>query len=286
MASGKITNKNTISGSISSGNSLNASVTAGSGTTDHNRLTNRTLKDQHPVEAITGLREELDSKLDSKTALPLIEEAVQNKAKGLYFDAKKELAKKSYWYLTSEIDPVTKLGTKDSIISGPYDLGAGGGSGGGGGVTTVSVKPFEWPSTVVVGGEAKAIINWSSTIGENKEPTGDGTLYLTVNNKQVLVLPNQKQGLIELNLSPYLIAGNNNVQIKILDAYGTTGILVRTIAAVTLELKSNFNSSLNYTGVINYTYVPYGDLEKEVTIMVDGKKYGTQIVKSDRKSVV
>jgi hypothetical protein len=96
MASGKITNKNTISGSISSGNSLNASITAGSGTTDHNRLTNRTLKDQHPVEAITGLRDELDSKLDSKTALPLIEEAVQNKAKGLYFDAKKELAKKSY----------------------------------------------------------------------------------------------------------------------------------------------------------------------------------------------
>jgi hypothetical protein len=35
------------------------------------------------------------------------------------------------------------MGTKDSIISGPYDLGAGGGSGGGGGVTTVSVKPFE-----------------------------------------------------------------------------------------------------------------------------------------------
>ena len=277
MASGKITNKNTISGSISSGNSLNASVTAGSGTTDHNRLTNRTLKDQHPVEAITGLREELDSKLDSKTALPLIEEAVQNKAKGLYFDAKKELAKKSYWYLTSEIDPVTKLGTKDSIISGPYDLGAGGG-GGGGGVTTVSVKPFEWPSTVVVGGEAKAIINWSSTIGENKEPTGDGTLYLTVNNKQVLVLPNQKQGLIELNLSPYLIAGNNNVQIKILDAYGTTGILVRTTAAVTLELKSNFNSALNYTGAINYTYVPYGDVEKIVHFIIDGEEIGTQVV--------
>ena len=44
----------------------------------------------------TDLREELDSKLDSNTALPLIEEAVKNKAKGLYFDAAKELAKKSY----------------------------------------------------------------------------------------------------------------------------------------------------------------------------------------------
>jgi hypothetical protein len=96
MASGKITNKNTLSGSISSGNSLNASVTTGSGTTDHNRLINKAAKDQHPIEAITDLREELDSKLNSKTALPLIEEVVNGRAKGLYFDAKKELARKSY----------------------------------------------------------------------------------------------------------------------------------------------------------------------------------------------
>jgi hypothetical protein len=36
------------------------------------------------------------------------------------------------------------MGTKKSIISGPYDLGMGGGSGGGGGgITTVTVKPHE-----------------------------------------------------------------------------------------------------------------------------------------------
>jgi hypothetical protein len=97
MASGKITNKNIISGSISSGNNLkSAAVTGGSGTTDHNRLINRAEVDQHPIEAITGLRTELDSKLNSTTALPLIEEALQGKAKGLYFDALKELARKSY----------------------------------------------------------------------------------------------------------------------------------------------------------------------------------------------
>ena len=99
---------------------------------------------QQAIEAITGLRKELDSKLDSNTALPLIEEAVKNKAKGLYFDAAKELAEKSYWYLTAEIDPVTNMGTKESIISGPYDLGAGGGSGGGG-VTKVSIRHVKWP---------------------------------------------------------------------------------------------------------------------------------------------
>lgn len=100
MASGKLSSTHTIlSGNISSSSqhSLQGTAAAGSGgTADHNRLTNRDKANQHPIEAITDLREELDSKLDSNTALPLIEEAVKNKAKGLYFDAAKELAKKSY----------------------------------------------------------------------------------------------------------------------------------------------------------------------------------------------
>ena len=86
MANGSINNKQSISGSVSKG----------SGSADHSRLFNRDAENQHPIEAIEGLRAELDEKLDSETALPLIEEAIKNKAKGLYYDAKKELARKSY----------------------------------------------------------------------------------------------------------------------------------------------------------------------------------------------
>ena len=171
------------------------------------------------------------------------------------------------------------MGTKDSIISGPYDLGAGGGSGGGG-VTKVSIKPVKWPSTVVVGSKAVFSVTWSSTVGDAQEPTGDGTFYVSVNDKQVLVLPNKSQGVVELDLSNYLIAGANNIQIKVLDAYGTTGTLVRTTNAVTLELKSSFNEALNFKNFINYTYIPYGDVEKTVYFIVDGKENGTQVVNS------
>ena len=59
--------------------SITGSVTKGIGVSDHSRLTNRNEEEQHPIEAITGLREELDGKLDSKTALPLINEAVGGK---------------------------------------------------------------------------------------------------------------------------------------------------------------------------------------------------------------
>ena len=129
MASGKLSPTHaTLSGNISSSSqqSLKGTAVSSVWSTDHNRLTNRGKADQHPIEAITDLRKELDSKLDSNTALPLIEEAVKNKAKGLYFDTAKELAEESYWYLTAEIDPVTGMGTKESIISGPYNLDTAG----------------------------------------------------------------------------------------------------------------------------------------------------------------
>ena len=293
MASGTIKRKNTTSvtgsvANVTAGATFKSSISGGSGggSSDHNRLLNREIEDQHPVEAITGLRKELDSKLDSKTAMPLIDEAISGKAKGMYFDAMREFAKKAYWYLTAEVDPKTKMGTKDSIISGPYDLGAGGGGGGGGGggVTSVSIKPHEWPATLVVGAKAELTVNWSSTIGEDKSPTGAGTLYLTVNAKQVEVRANVPQGLVTFDVSKYIIAGSNNIQIKVLDLYGTTGVTVSTVNAVTLELQSDFNADLAFTGTINYTYTPYGDVTKNVYFVVDGATIGTQVVKSTGES--
>ena len=290
MASGmkKLTTNN-ISTSVSSGSSccdLTGKISNGGGSSDHNRLLNRELENQHPIEAITDLRTELDSKLSSKTAMPLINEALGGKAKGLYFDALKELARKSYWYLTAEIDPVTKLGTKDSIISGPYDLGAGGGSGGGGGggVTTVSIKPQDWPTSTVVGAKTELAVNWSSVIGEDRAPTGKGTLYFSVNGKQIEVRPNQEQGVVYFDVSKHLVPGSNTIQVKVLDMYGTTGITINTLNAVTLELKSDFNANLNYTGTVNYTYTPYGDVDKTVYFIIDGGKPHVQMVKSTGES--
>jgi hypothetical protein len=289
MASGKITNKNTLSGAISSGNNLKtAAIAGGNGTTDHSRLINRSEPDQHPIEAITDLREELDSKLNSETALPLINKALTGKAKGLYFDALKELSKKSYWYLTAEIDPKTGLGTKDSIISGPYDLGMGGGSGGGGGVTTVAVTQVNWPAAVPVGNPdhpAEITINWTSTIGEDKSPTGEGTIYLIVNNKQVETRPKQKQGTIKFDISRYIISGDNTIQIKVLDMYGTTGVTVGTITGVSLELKSTFNRDTAWYGKVDFTYTPIGNVTKKVYFIIDGEEENApfEIVRSSNE---
>ena len=256
---------------------IHGTVTYGSGTSDHNRLVNREKEKQHPIDAIEDLREELDAKLDSKTALPLIQEAVNGKGAGLYYDAKKELARKAYWYITSEIDPKTKQGTKESIISGPYDLGQGGG-GGGGGVTTVIIRQLNWPATVIAGARVELQIEWSSTYGEEKEPTGNGTVYVSVNGKQVLIRADQPQGIVTFDVSKFLTSGANTVQVSVLDAYGTTGLKVSTINVVNFELQSNFDDTRPYTERIPFTYIPYGNIEKTVYFIVDGVEVGRQVV--------
>ena len=92
-----------IHGTISSNKPLNGTVTAGGGTSDHNRLHNRDLHDQHPIEAITDLAKILNEKLDSATIKPIIQqlkegldEALKFTAKGLYYDSMKEFARKPY----------------------------------------------------------------------------------------------------------------------------------------------------------------------------------------------
>ena len=299
MASWEIKNKKSLTASVSTENKKLTGTISSGGTADHNRLTNRAKEDQHPIEAISGLQDVLDSKIDSEKALFLVNEAnksisdtataVKGKAKGLYFDAAKELnSRKAFWYLTSEIDSLTGMGTKESIISGPYDLGMGGGSGGsgGGGVTTVTVKQVDWPAAAAVGNSetpTKIQISWSSVIGEDKTPTGKGTVYLSINNKQVEVRPKQDQGIVEFDISRYIISGDNKIEIKVLDTYGTTGITVGIINGISLKLTSNFNSETAFYDMVEYTYTPIGNVTKTVYFIVDGELYGTQTVKSSNE---
>ena len=286
MLSGKINQNKTLNADIKTNaqttTTANGSISSGggSGSSDHKRLINRDAANQHPISAITGLQEILDSKLESSTALPLIEDALQNKAKGLYYDYNKILAEKSYWYLTAEIDPETNIGTVDSVISGPYDLGAGGGSGGGGGgLTEVDLIPAldpetgesMWPTYVAVGGECIIGVVWSST--RSGKPTGRGTLYCYVNGKLVETKSAQ-QGLVEFDITNYIISGDNKIEVRVIDTYSTMESYIEMISGITLKLASNFEDDNSYTGDINFTYIPTGNIRKLVYFILDGQQLG------------
>ena len=291
MASGTIKSKQSLNGSISATDQKTATATSGSGVTDHNRLFNRDAANQHPISAITGLEDALAEKVNLTDISNIIAQANDKKVKGLFFDTNKQFAKKAYWYLTSEIDPVTGQGDPGAmgqyIVSGPYNIGAGGGGGGdsgSGGVTTVTLvnkdpvtkEPY-WPTSVAVGATVILKVNWSSK--RDGDPTGNGTMYVYVNDTLV-VKKSVPQGDYECDISAYLKSGSNKVEFKVQDAYSTVKNLIGNINAVSLKLTSAFEDDVSYTGSITYTYVPIGDITKTVHFIIDGRDYAQDIVKT------
>ena len=289
MASGTIKTKQSISGSIAQTGRKNASATGGAGVTDHNRLYNRDAENQHPISAISGLQKVLDSKVNTADIEDIIKQLLDKKAKGLYFDADKKFGKKSYWYMTSEIDEATGQGNPgimgEYIVSGPYDIGSGGGGGGGGGgVTTVTLtnkdpetsEPW-WPTAIAVGAQVILKVNWSSK--RDGDPTGNGTMYVYVNDT-LISKKSIKQGDYEIDVSANLISGANKIEFKVIDAYNTTKNLIGNITAVSLKLTSTFEDDISYTGLITYTYIPIGDVLKTVHFLVDGRDIGQEQVRT------
>lgn len=93
MATGKITPVKTLSGDVDKN---------GSGTTDHTRLKNRELPDQHPIESITGLTEAIaaqDQKIEETAELAEhmadgVKELIEKYGKETYYGLQKEVAQR------------------------------------------------------------------------------------------------------------------------------------------------------------------------------------------------
>ena len=279
-----------MEGKINGRPNINGTVTGGGGgTADHKRLINRDLADQHPISAITDLQATLNEKATKADVDSIKKQIADKKAKGLYYDLDKKFAKKSFWYLTSEIDEATNAGDPgdngEYIVSGPYDLGqGGGGGGGGGGVTTVTLLNKDpvtgenfWPTAVAIDAEVKLKVYWSSM--RDADPTGNGTMYVYVNDT-LISKKTVKQGEYEIDISAYLNSGANKVEFKVIDAYSTVKNLIGTITAVALRLTSSFEDDISYTGLITYTYVPVGDVLKYVHFEIDGTEIGVDQVRT------
>ena len=174
-----------------------------------------------------------------------------------------------YLYLTS----------KGDIVVGPLGpfstSGGGGGSGENNAVLTVN-NVTGWISTTVAhGSSCVVIIEWSSL--ESGIETGDGTLKVTVNG-QVKSTTNVKQGRISVDLKDYLNVGNNTVKITVTDIYGNARTIFFSAAATAVSIASTFDASAPFTGSINFTYTPVGNIEKNVHFVLDGTEIGTAIV--------
>lgn len=184
--------------------------------------------------------------------------------------------------MTAEVDEYN-MGTKESIISGPYNLGAGGGGGGGSTevVLNIALDPTTgepmWPYNTSVGGTCVIGVKWASM--RDEKPTGRGTMYCYVNEK-LIETRSVAQGIVTFDLKEHIVSGVNKIEIKVVDAYNTTKNLIDSINGVTLRLSSTFEDDISYTGDIIFTYTPIGAIKKTVHFILDGKELQPDIVES------
>ena len=156
-------------------------------------------------------------------------------------------------------------------------LASKGGGGGGGEVINAKLTVdyvTEWNAkTIAKGGEVSVQFNWSSI--EDGAPTGDGAIRITVND-QVKATYQIKQGLVTVDLTPYVGVGSNKVKIRVSDVYDQGNTKAFNITCVELSITSTFDSSKQYTSAISFPYVPVGAVNKTVRFILDGNEIGTQ----------
>ena len=180
-------------------------------------------------------------------------------------------------------DSVLYLASDGEIVGeGVEIVSGGGGGGGGGGDESASVLEVQnttgWISKTVSYGQSVVLtLTWSSL--EDGMSTGNGSLQVLVNNSTKRT-GNIAQGQLNIDVTDYLMAGSNNVRVRISDVYGKSRSIIFSIRVVDLRLSSNFDTSGTFVAGsrINYTYTPTGALEKTVHFVVDNRTVGTSVV--------
>ena len=104
-------------------------------------------------------------------------------------------------------------------MAGPFTIAGSGGGGGGSSsgnnaVITVSNTSGWQAKTFADGGECITRVTWSSIEEEN--PTGPGTMHITVNGVTKAVL-NVQQGEVAVDIADFLSVGANVVKETVYD---------------------------------------------------------------------
>ena len=152
----------------------------------------------------------------------------------------------------------------DSAVTLPE--GGGGGGGSVGSVITLTNLLDSNILTVAVGQKANLKFSF-----ESSETSNNGTAYIYVNDvlkaSAAIVV-----GENNIDVSPYITEGANNVKLTCMDIYSNNKSLSYSINAITLKITSTFDSTRVYEGDINVRYVPYGAIEKQIFFIVDGEE--------------
>ena len=253
-------------------------------------------------------KDEIDDKIDEISALKTSAEDIATQAKNKVDELESDVSETA----TKADRNTTKVNNLqydvDSMIHGWYidvqkrliftdvdgnpigdpieGIGGGGGGGGTGPVTNAEMSATNttgWISKSVSAGDTVNVkILWTSI--ENDLPTGNGIVTIRVNGlvKASYEIP---QGEVTFNVTNYLSSGTNNIKITISDIYEQSRTIGFNISVLDLRITSSFSTAVPFESSIPFSYIVYGDVQKDVTIEVDGNVVYTQTTGSSGRQL-
>ena len=149
--------------------------------------------------------------------------------------------------------------------------------GGGGGATTTTLKVeriTESPVIVTTTDKVEISFNYSSTDSDGESVDGTYTWKLgnTVLSTGALV-----QGVNTFDMTEHVNIGTQKFVLTVVDAAGSVAVKSWTVQKVDVRLESSFSDKIAYEAnkAVNFTYTPYGAINKTVHFVLDGTEIGT-----------
>lgn len=149
--------------------------------------------------------------------------------------------------------------------------------GGGGGTTTTTLKVeriTESPVIVTTTDKVEISFNYSSTDSDGESVDGTYTWKLgnTVLSTGALV-----QGVNTFDMTEHVNIGTQKFVLTVVDAAGSVVVKSWTVQKVDVRLESSFSDKIAYEAnkAVNFTYTPYGAINKTVHFVLDGNEIGT-----------
>ena len=144
--------------------------------------------------------------------------------------------------------------------------------GGGGGTTTTTLKVeriTESPVVVTTTDKVEIKFNYSSIDGDGE--TIDGT-YIWKLGSSIIASGALVQGENTFDATEYINIGTQKLVLTVTDAAGSVVVKSWTVQKVDVRLESSFNDKITYgvNNSVNFTYTPYGAINKTVHFKLDG----------------
>lgn len=149
--------------------------------------------------------------------------------------------------------------------------------GGGGGTTTTTLKIeriTESPVVVTATDKVEIKFNYSSVDSDGESVDGTYTWKL---GSSIIATGNLVQGENTFDATEYINIGTQKLTLTVVDAAGSVAVKSWTVQKVDVRIESSFNDKITYgiNNSVNFTYTPYGAVNKTVHFKLDGTELGT-----------